>query len=576
MAHSSSRTAHRTIIAVATLSLIAAACSSGGSTASSTAAPTTTSAGSTTVASATTAAPSTTTAATSTTAVAAACVPPTTTTPVKVHDVGNARDWDITSFDGTVIRAHWFPLAGASAATPAPTVLMGPGWGSAGDTNTSQVGMLGALSIKGLADQGYNVLTWDPRGFGASAGAAQIDSPEFEARDVQQLIDWVVTQPQVELDGTRDPRMGMVGASYGGGIQFVTAQRDCRIDAIVPIIAWHSLATSLFKANTPKLGWSTLLMLAAARGHLDPTITAAAKSAADNGTFPQQTADWFTARGPGDLVGKITVPTLIIQGTVDTLFTLDEAVTNYRLLQQAGTTVAMAWFCGGHGVCLTDQRNPTLVDSAALAWLARYVKHDTSAAKVPGFQFVDQHGTLYRTDAYPTADGTPVTGAGAGTLHLIATGGAGPSKAKSPNGDLVSVAALGITPAPADNAVSLKIAAPAGGALVVGAPQLHLEYTGTVPAGSRPSTVFAQLVDDRTGLVLGNQITPIAMTYDGAAHTVDVPLEMIAHDLAAGSSITLQLVATTVAYVQPRLGGDVRFSKVSISLPVVTTATKVG
>ena len=495
---------------------------------------------------------------------------------MKAKDVGNSRDWDITSFDGTVIRAHWFPVAGSSADKPAPTVLMGPGWGSAGDTNTTQVGMLGALSINGLAENGYNVLTWDPRGFGESAGTAQVDSPEFEARDVQQLIDWVATRPQAQLDGTRDPRMGMVGGSYGGAIQFVTAQRDCRIDAIVPIIAWHSLATSLFKANTPKLGWSTLLMIAASRAHLDPTIVEAAKSGAANGTFSKQAANWFTARGPGDSVAKITVPTLIIQGTVDTLFTLDEAVSNNRLLQQAGTTVAMVWFCGGHGVCLTDRGDPKLADTAALAWLARYVKHDTSAPKVPGFQFVDQHGVLYSTDTYPAAEGPPVTASGSGTLHMIASGGAGPSQAKPANGDIVSVAALGITPAPATNAVSVTIAAPANGALLVGAPQLHLDYRGTVAAGDRPSTVFAQLVDPGTGLVLGNQITPIAMTFDGTPHSVDVPLEMIAHDFAAGSSLTLQLVATTVAYVQPRLGGDVNFSKISISLPVVTSATKLG
>jgi ABC-2 type transport system ATP-binding protein len=56
---------------------------------------------------------------------------------VKAKDVGNSRGWDITSFDGSLIRAHRFPVAGSSADKPAPTVLMGPGWGSAGDTNTT-------------------------------------------------------------------------------------------------------------------------------------------------------------------------------------------------------------------------------------------------------------------------------------------------------------------------------------------------------------------------------------------------------------------------------------------------------
>ena len=54
----------------------------------------------------------------------------------------------------------------------------------------------------------------------------------------------------------------MVGGSYGGGIQIVTAAIDCRVDAIVPIIAWHSLTTSLAKADTPKNGWASILIAA--------------------------------------------------------------------------------------------------------------------------------------------------------------------------------------------------------------------------------------------------------------------------------------------------------------------------
>ena len=43
---------------------------------------------------------------------------------------------------------------------------------------------------------------------------------------------------------------------------------------------------------------------------------------------------WFAARGPGALVSRIHIPTLIVQGTVDTLFTLQEGVENYEILQE--------------------------------------------------------------------------------------------------------------------------------------------------------------------------------------------------------------------------------------------------
>src|SRR4029453_14924799 len=133
---------------------------------------------------------STATSTTTTTAASPSCVPPSTTTPINATPADDTgRDWDITSVDGTVIRAHWFPLPGLADDQVAPTILMGPGWGSAGDTNEGNVGVLGALSIKMLRDNGYNVLTWDPRGFGASTGSAEVDSVDYEARDVQQLID---------------------------------------------------------------------------------------------------------------------------------------------------------------------------------------------------------------------------------------------------------------------------------------------------------------------------------------------------------------------------------------------------
>ena len=35
------------------------------------------------------------------------------------------------------------------------------------------------------------------------------------------------------------------------------------------------------------------------------------------------------------------------------MFTLDEAVTNYRMLRDCNVPVSMLWFCGGHCTCFT-------------------------------------------------------------------------------------------------------------------------------------------------------------------------------------------------------------------------------
>ena len=499
----------------------------------------------------------------------ATCAAPQGTTPVDASDLGNDQDFDVVSFDGTVIRAHWFPLPGLADDETAPTVLMGPGWGSAGDTDVAAVGSLGALDIGTLREAGYNVLTWDPRGFGESTGVVTIDSVDNEGRDVQQLIDWVATLPGVALDTDRDPQMGMVGGSYGGGIQLVTAPVDCRIDALVPVIAWNSLTTSLYKNETPKIGWTNLLVTATFGAPLDPTITRAQQDGNETGTIEEADVSWLAERGPGETVGDIDVPTLLIQGTVDTLFTLDEAITNYELIRESGVPAAMVWFCGGHGVCLTDDGDTTAVASSAVAWLDRYVKDDTSVDPGPGFRFVDQEGVQYASEGFTQATGGTLAATGSGALDLVAEGGAGPAVVDASAG-LLGTFISQITPAPAANAVDVPIVAdPTGGpSVIVGNPELTLAYSGVAGTGSRPQRVFAQLVDPVTGLVVGNQITPIEVVLDGASHTVTVPLEAIAFTLEPGAELTLQLVANTVVYAQPQFGGSITFDSIDIALPI--------
>ncbi len=501
----------------------------------------------------------------------AKCTPSAPAKPVVSMVAGIASDRDVTSFDGTKIRAHWFPAPGTSATHREPTVLMGPGWGQAGDTNTSPntgpgAGVVGATSIASLWTAGYNVLTWDPRGFGQSTGTVEVDSAQFEARDVMKLIDWVSTQPSTTLDGPGDPRLGMVGGSYGGGIQIVTAAIDCRVDAIAPEIAWHSLSTSLYKADTPKNGWASILIAATNGRSVDPHIPHAHQAAVTSGAINADDRAFFESRGPGDLVARIKVPTLIVQGTIDNLFTLDEGIQIYRVLRDRGVPTAMMWFCGGHGVCLTDPGNPARVQTALINWLDRYVKEDSKIDTGARFDFVDQNGTRYTTDDYPVAAGSPVTADGRGILPLIAGGGSGPAHPAADSKDILAGIAGAITPARATNAVEMNVnfTKPA---VVVGAPELKLSYHGTVASGVSPTRVFAQIVDNVSGIVVGNQVTPIKVVLDGQPHSLSVPLEAIAFTGKSGAHLTLQIVATATAYAQPRLGGTVVFTGIHLRLP---------
>lgn len=478
-----------------------------------------------------------------------------------VPATASAQTATVISFDGTPIHINYFPAPGLKAGHRAPTVLVGPGWGSPGDTdpNDAQLGPLRAA--------GFNVVTWDPRGFGASGGTVQIDSPRFEARDVSAMITWVAHQPWAKLDARNDPRVGMAGGSYGGGIQLNTAAIDKRVDAIVPEIAWHSLITSLDKNNTVKTGWSGLLYLAGmagSHGRLNPLISQANADGMTGRPLTARERAFFASRGPGSLIGDIHVPTLIIQGTVDTLFTLQEGVTNYEILKRDRVPVKMLWFCGGHGICLDNPGDAGLVTRETVAWLERYLMRDRHVNTGPGFTWVDQKGHEHTAPGYTTSARHMLSAHGRGTLKINATGGAGPIVAPPGSGTL-GAAVAGITPARATNAVNLRLPAPSASRLLQWAPTLSITYRAT---GSRAATsIFAQLVDDATGEVLGHQITPLRVILDGRRHTLTLPLEIVAAVDRPGEHFTLQLTPSTVAYANQLAVGTIHFTRIAISIP---------
>jgi ABC-2 type transport system ATP-binding protein len=480
-----------------------------------------------------------------------------------------ARDAVVKAFDGTPIVTHFFPAEGAGPANRAPTVLHGHGWGGSGGTNPNDgtgEGTGGGISVGDLHRAGFNVLTWDARGFGGSGGAASVDGPDFEARDVMALIDFVAQQPEARLDEPGDPRLGMAGSSYGGGIQLVTAALEPRIDAIVPDIAWHSLETSLFKSGALKQGWGLLLGAGGVAGSvlpgvfspagtqtgtLDPHITSALVTGAATGGISGSDLDWFRSRGPGELVERIRVPTLLTEGTVDTLFTLQEAIDNFTVLKRNGVPVKMMWHCGGHGVCNVPAGTPGYVERATIAWLKRYVAGDTSVDVGPSFEWVADDGTWRFSEAYPLAARPPLALSGAGGSLLLTPA------------DTVSGTPLAA--APAGNALNLPLPAPAPGLNLVGPPRLELRYSGV--AVPQSTFVYAQIVNTQNNLVAGNQATPLPVVLDGQERTLSLPLEPLSLRTGEGSRYTLQLTGGTLLYGTQRSLGTVEFSGVKAELP---------
>lgn len=505
------------------------------------------------------------------------------------------------SFDGTPISINYFPAVNVSTGEvdSAPTVLLGAGLATAG--NTDPYSIWGPDTVRELpfyivgveplrTDQaptgydgggGYNVLSWDSRGKFDSGGVLQMNSPFWEGRDVSSIISFLTSssnpaQGQIAMEAPGDPRIGMVGASYGGGIQPVVAGTpDRRVDAIVPMLAWNSLSTSLYPNENFKTAWGSVLLLdlVSIGARINTQIYQGILQGVFLGRLSESSQALLADSGPTILVNNIDVPTLLLQGTVDGLFTLEQAVANAEQISAANpaTPLKMSWFCGGHGACLDPddplQEYRNMTDT--LMWMDQYVaESSTSADFISTFQWMDQQGESYSSDLLPFEAGfnnpTPLTydGVGGGLFLLPFIGGSRHVKISAPFPESIIEFTLA---SDAKNAINTTIELPAN-TQIAGAPSVSFTYNGIGTARA----VYAQLVDNATGRVVGNMVTAVPVTLDGRQHTVELPMEYIAYTRYTDSdSLTLQITSSASAYEDFTAFGHINISNINLELPTV-------
>jgi ABC-2 type transport system ATP-binding protein len=126
---------------------------------------------------------------------------------------------------------------------------------------------------------------------------------------------------------------------------------------------------------------------------------------------------------------------------------------------------------------------------------------------------------------------------------------------------------LAVAATPSPDAVNVAIPPPAQHVDAVGEPRLELRYQGT--ATDPRNYVFAQIVDEQRHLVLGNQVTPIAVTLDGRPHSVSRALEGVAAAIDPGARYTLQIAGGSSVYGPVRSAGTVALTKIRLSMPSV-------
>jgi len=331
------------------------------------------------------------------------------------------------------ISADVYKPDNASRNHKAPAILTTHGFGgSKDDASQSAIGA-------GFVKEGYVVLSYSGLGFGGSGCKIHLDDPDWDGKAGKQLVSVLAGKKAFTADGTGatghiryvakeqpgDPRVGMIGGSYGGQVQYAVAMQDKRIDALIPLITWNDLSYSLAPNNTDlksgvtyrtpgvhKRQWTDLFFgLGIVDGiddaYVDPARNVGCPNFTDmacvanaelqtQGYFGKTTLGLARHASVSSYASKVKAPTLVVQGQKDTLFNLQEAVATFRQLRANGTEAKMIWQSWGHSGSTpasgeldfgADSLRDSYLGRRFVNWMDHHVRGETSAPTGPRFEY---------------------------------------------------------------------------------------------------------------------------------------------------------------------------------------------
>jgi predicted acyl esterase len=491
----------------------------------------------------------------------------------------------------------------SAARLPAPAILTTNGFGGSKDDQ--------AWIGDAFAKRGYVVLSYSGLGFGGSGCNIELDDRAWDGKAASQLITWLGRQRYVKKDALGDPRVGMIGGSYGGQVQYATAALDRRLDTIVPIITWNDLSYSLapnnlargtqppgLTAGVPKWHWTTFFHavgLAQPALHpeatpkppstcpgFDPRVCPAYLGIAARGYADEATEAFVRHASVATFIDRIRIPTLIMQGEADTLFNLSEAVATYRGLKARGVPVKLVFQSWGHSHSAPapgelDHNDPVHSYQGALvaAWFDKYLK-GAAVSTGPGFEYfrpwvsyTGSAGPAYgRASAFPVGTTLPLYLSGSAGLvtrredveagsptFVTPPPGAGSYSETSAVQDQPPFAAAPPSDPPGTFAAFSTPPLPAR-IDTVGIPTLTVRITDPTASAADPAlqtVLFAKLYDvapDGSVTLVHRLISPVRIA--DASKPVRIYLPGIVHRWAAGHVLRVVLATSDQAYLGNR------------------------
>ncbi|WP_434098887.1 alpha/beta fold hydrolase [Streptomyces xantholiticus] len=508
-----------------------------------------------------------------------------------------------------VIDADLYRPAGVDAARPAPAVLTTNGFGgSKADGSTD-------ATAKAFAARGYVALAYSGLGFGKSGCLISLDDPQLDGRAASRLIDFLAGTraaddgtviDHVLRDGAGDPRVGMIGGSYGGAVQLATAAVDHRVDALVPLITWNDLNHSLDPNNATgttvpgafKWQWTNgFFLIGEGQPLINPGIdpsrfgsptclhfvaqACATQRLLNSGRYPADRVDemqrFARSVSPVSYLPQVEAPTLLVQGQADSLFTLNEAQASYETLKAQGTETKMIWQSWGHSGGMTDPASGELnlgegnletsyVGKRILAWFDRYLHKNPNTDTGPAFAYYRDWRSGYgearavpplSQKLYLSGDGKLVD-----TTSQVARGSRTYANRLVPTSHSESSLAgvLGLPdPEPYDikgTHLSWRSEPLAGPVEVVGAPKARLKVVSPEAERVQDSddaadklVLFAKVYDlapDGTRTLVNRLVAPVRVPDVTRPFTIELP--GIVHRYETGHRLEFVIAASDTAY----------------------------
>jgi ABC-2 type transport system ATP-binding protein len=304
-------------------------------------------------------------------------------------------------------------------------------------------------------------------------------------------------------------------------------------------------------------------------GRFRADICAAYQSAAATGTLTPEIREVLDRSSPAGVLDRIDAPTLLVQGTQDSLFGLGQADANARGIAADGTPVKVVWFAGGHDAQASERVTEDLREQVG-AWFDFHLRGQgedpgtgfefPAPTALGSGQFVQGGTQVVVTDRYPglagaeEAERTGVALSGP-TQPVVTPAGGTPAALTTVPGVGALTAALGGTTLEIPGQFAAFESAPLDAAVeVVGAPTVELAVSA--PGGT--ATLFAKLYDVGPGGAMtlpAGLVAPLALTDLSTEPSRPTPVEVtlpgIVHRFEVGHTMRLVVSSTDQAFALP-------------------------